>query len=1453
MEKDDALVILAFLFAVWYGFGQLNPGDIAFVQYNSDGQDNFAFVALTNISDTEIIFFTDNEENDLNGVEGTITWTPPSGGVTCGTVILITTSPSTSLGSVTVIKNFNFAVGGDSILAYQGSESAPTFIAALSNDGGSWGGDQDGNLPPGLVNGATAIAISPEVANCAYNGAITNNTQSVLLSEINNNSNWTLISNDTQQNYSSGPFGVIECGAAPAPELQLVDNTSTIQNCGYTVDFGDVASDGSTSDITFDIENIGTADLSVSSLNITGNYTVIGPAAPITITAGQFQTVTVRFEPDSDGDQVGELTIINNDSNEDVCPINLTGEGFTPGPNIVVRGVIGSNPTIANGSTTTTGINNTRFAQRTIGVDSQEKFFRIGNEGGTLGLNVASITLSGDTADFFVTENIANAISPDTFQDFSITFRPTTDSGIRTAMVSIANSDADKNPYTFRVQGRANCAAVSGSIFPQSGPPGTTIVVNSPGNALIGATASLNGVPLDFVSNATDELVVSLPSSIEVGGPLSVELSNGCIFSNNFSLINEAISGCDTNSGGTVDDLFISEVTDSPSGSLSYVELYNATGSAINFADNNYQLTLFNNGNTSTSFAVNLNTGIIAQNDTYVISFGANQPFTCSVIAGGDGSFADLAYSSTGASINFQRNSNNNLGHDCFKLSSPDAVSSDNPEGIVDVWGVFGDETWASGVGLGGSGARFERNTAAVLPNTTYSNADWLITNLNDCPDVDYSDIGTFDFSTGVPPTITNQSDDPIFTCILTETISVVAIEGFDESGDTKNLEYRWFANAPGSNSWDEIIPLGTNNYENETTPFLTILDTSLLNGYQYYCQVRENDTSCFKASDAIKLSILRSLWDGNSWSELPDFNRIVILNNDYDTSKGSFEACKLIVGSGANLIIGNGDYIEVENDLTVDGSIVVKPTGSFVQVSNSAIVDGAVVTDRNKIAVEKRTASLTIAREYTYWSSPVSGETIGGGLAEASSTRRYFFRAQNYLDAFAETNNNNASVPGQDNVDDDGNDWQQILDDSFIMETGVGYAATHTNLGIFPNSGLLYTFNGPFNNGIIEVPIYRNDSELEDTNWNFIGNPYPSAISASEFLNANTNLDPNIPDADRSINGAIYLWSHHTAVSSNANGNEPLNYSSSDYAIINGVDGIAGGDGIVPNGFIPSGQGFFVAMSNSSPASSPPNIVSAKVTFNNSMRKRTIGSNSTFFRNSNSLINKIRLNLSSDLGVFSQIVIAFIHGATKGDDGMFFDAPKNAAFNTGSILYSLMEDSNKLYGIQAKAISDLSINEEIKLGFKNFIEAASIYTISIAEIEGDFMSSNTIYIKDNLLNITHDLTQSNYLFTSETGTFNERFEIVFTASSLSNDENQIFEQNLSILELKNGQVKFSVNNGLKMKRIEIISTLGQKLYTFTVNGFSEIINLTNLSQSVYLAKVTYSNGITTLMKQVKR
>ncbi|ERN43024.1 putative extracellular nuclease [Rubidibacter lacunae KORDI 51-2] len=192
----------------------LNSGDIGFVQYNADGTDNFAFVALVDIPANETIFFTDSgwqSAGTLRNTEGTIEYTTPAGGLAADTVVTIDTTPSASVGTIVGESNdLNFSVNGDQILAYQGSAASPTFIAALNNQGSAvWQSDtsssNDSALPSGLTNGTNAVAIN-EVDNVIYNGPTTGD-RATLLAALNNASNWTGGSNTTPQIFS-GSFTI---------------------------------------------------------------------------------------------------------------------------------------------------------------------------------------------------------------------------------------------------------------------------------------------------------------------------------------------------------------------------------------------------------------------------------------------------------------------------------------------------------------------------------------------------------------------------------------------------------------------------------------------------------------------------------------------------------------------------------------------------------------------------------------------------------------------------------------------------------------------------------------------------------------------------------------------------------------------------------------------------------------------------------------------------------------------------------------------------------------------------------------------------------------------------------------------------------------------------------------------------------------------------------------------
>jgi len=118
--------------------------------------------------------------------------------------------------------------------------------------------------------------------------------------------------------------------AAIAPEINLKQGVTNIST-GGTYGFGSKII-GTDTDTVFTIENLGTGDLTLSGLPLTiggGNadqFSVTAqPASPI-VPAGS-TTFTVRFHPTTIGAKTAQISIANNDGDENPYLLNLTGTG----------------------------------------------------------------------------------------------------------------------------------------------------------------------------------------------------------------------------------------------------------------------------------------------------------------------------------------------------------------------------------------------------------------------------------------------------------------------------------------------------------------------------------------------------------------------------------------------------------------------------------------------------------------------------------------------------------------------------------------------------------------------------------------------------------------------------------------------------------------------------------------------------------------------------------------------------------------------------------------------------------------------------------------------------------------------------------------------------------------------------------------------------------------------
>lgn len=184
------------LFAVLFGLfvsaiAQHQPGDIAFIGFNADGNDNFSFVILKDMAANDTIRFCDTEWNGSAFVtgEGDFKWvnniiTPK------GTVIILNDVDGVISANIgTAFGKSGISSSNEAIFAYTGTiNRVPiVFLAAISNNGTAGFGSLENT---GLTSGKTAIEIKKSADIAKYVGPRSSLNAEGYLSALNDLTNW---------------------------------------------------------------------------------------------------------------------------------------------------------------------------------------------------------------------------------------------------------------------------------------------------------------------------------------------------------------------------------------------------------------------------------------------------------------------------------------------------------------------------------------------------------------------------------------------------------------------------------------------------------------------------------------------------------------------------------------------------------------------------------------------------------------------------------------------------------------------------------------------------------------------------------------------------------------------------------------------------------------------------------------------------------------------------------------------------------------------------------------------------------------------------------------------------------------------------------------------------------------------------------------------------------------
>ncbi len=161
----------------------LSAGSIAFVGFNADGTDGFAFIVLNEIPAGQVIYFRDDEWNGtaFNTGEGISSWTNNTGApIAAGTVVELTAvstaAAAASHGQLAIVSGSqNLGVSDETLYAYTSTVDATsgsfTFLSAVASGGYTAAMTLDGT---GLTAGIDAIDFKPQDDDAdvfAYNPA----------------------------------------------------------------------------------------------------------------------------------------------------------------------------------------------------------------------------------------------------------------------------------------------------------------------------------------------------------------------------------------------------------------------------------------------------------------------------------------------------------------------------------------------------------------------------------------------------------------------------------------------------------------------------------------------------------------------------------------------------------------------------------------------------------------------------------------------------------------------------------------------------------------------------------------------------------------------------------------------------------------------------------------------------------------------------------------------------------------------------------------------------------------------------------------------------------------------------------------------------------------------------------------------------------------------------------
>ena len=523
-----------------------------------------------------------------------------------------------------------------------------------------------------------------------------------------------------------------------------------------------------------------------------------------------------------------------------------------------------------------------------------------------------------------------------------------------------------------------------------------------------------------------------------------------------------------------------------------------------------------------------------------------------------------------------------------------------------------------------------------------------------------------------------------------------------------------------------------------------------------------------------------------------------------------------------------DGQSLRITNYLKIDGILKLVGESQLLQDSNS-IVD---YTGTGQLKRDQQGTSNLF--NYNYWSSPVgnNGSTyqldaiLYDGAQPVAWTNeqdanpvttpitvssRWLYMYENFpTDSYA--------------------DWQSISENNAI-NVGLGFLMKGSGSS---TSNQNYTFIGQPNNATISTPITANYDAL-------VGNPYPSAIDAHEFISDNSS----------SIQGTLYFWEHYTTNVTHVLEDYEGGYAT--YNLSGGNPAVSppeiSGLGVpikIPERFIPVGQGFFVQAGTAN----------GQVTFENDQRvfvKEAVtgaaDNGSVFMRTSansepipseEGVIKRVRIHFKTPENAVRPLLLAFTPN-NEASDG--FDYGYDA-INTESFPNDMSWMINdEPYVIQGVASFDTT--QMYPLGL--FMSSSGPIEIGLDRLE-NFESEINVYVYDALTNTSFQINDSDFHMELENDNYLDRFFITFHPTNSLSVNDKVRTEPIIMYLNTSEEIYIQLPEVMNAKSLILFNTVGQEVQKWTTSDLERVNNEIRLktrfiSEGIYVVKLITSDN----------